>query len=86
MINKELLSIIVCPQTHQRLSLSDDSLVKRLNELVRAGRLRNKVGQAVTARIEGALVREDQQVAYAIVDGIPILLMDEGIALDQLSG
>ena len=80
----ELLDSLLCPANRTRLKLADAPLVERLNADQRAGRLRNVVGQVVERPFEGGLVREDGNILYAIRDGIPILLVDEGIPLTQL--
>ena len=84
MISKELLDILICPENHMPLSLADGPLVQRLNQATADGRLKNASGAAVENKLDGALVREDGQVLYPIVDGIPILLVEEAISLDQL--
>lgn len=84
MIPAELLKRMVCPETRQPLLAADEELVARLNAAIGAGRLRNHSGQPVGQRLDGALVRADRQRAYPVVDGIPQLLVDEGIALAQL--
>lgn len=84
MIDDELLNNLVCPENRTRLHMAGADLVVRLNELIRRERLVNKSGQTVTSEMEAALVREDKALLYPVIDGIPIMLMDEGIPLDQL--
>jgi uncharacterized protein YbaR (Trm112 family) len=84
MIRKELLDCLLCPATRTRLTPADAALVARVNEAVAVGRLRNVGGQVVERPIEEGLVREDEAVLYAVRDGIPIMLVDEGIPLAQL--
>jgi len=84
MIDKELLEILVCPENRTPLRPADEALVGRLNEAVAGGGLRNRVGQPVTSRVEEGLVREDGALFYPIVEGIPVLLIDEAIPLDQV--
>ncbi len=84
-ISKELLDILLCPETRQRLTLAEPALLEQLNREVGASRLRNKAGHAVEQHLDGALVREDRQAAYPIVDGLPIMLIDQAIPLAQLS-
>jgi len=88
MIDKDLLKILVCPENRTPLRLADESLVDRLNRAVAAGMLKNRVGQAVQSPLEGGLVREDGTLFYPIIDGIPVLLLDEAIPLEpaQKSG
>jgi uncharacterized protein YbaR (Trm112 family) len=46
--------------------------------------LKNKGGEPVEAPLAGGLVREDNTLLYPIVDGIPVLLIDEAIPLEQI--
>lgn len=85
-ISKELLDILVCPDQRTPLSVADDDLLAALNRGVVEGALKNRAGELVEKALDGALVREDRQVAYPIFDGIPIMLVDEAIPLDQLEG
>jgi len=82
MIDKDLLKILVCPENRTPLCLADKSLVDRLNRAAAAGRLKNRVGQPVLSPLEAGLVREDGALFYPIIDGIPVLLIDEAIPLD----
>jgi uncharacterized protein len=81
MISADLLSILCCPETHQPLTSADPALVEKLNARIAAGEARNRANQVVTARIEGGLVRDDQQYLYPVRDNIPVLLIDEAIPL-----
>ena len=81
-IDKELLEILVCPQTHQRLHMADPSLLERVNAAIGSARAKNKGGKPVADKLVEALVREDLKVLYPIRDGIPFLLIEEGIEID----
>jgi len=84
MVDPELLKILVCPENHTPVHPADDELVARANAAIEARTLKNRAGETVDAPIDGALVREDRAVMYAVRDDIPIMLIDEGIPLDQL--
>jgi len=80
-IDKDLLSILACPATHQPLSEADAALLARVNERVAAGKAVNVAGATVKDALEGGLVRQDGKIVYPVREGIPVLLVDEGIAL-----
>jgi len=85
MISQDLVRILVCPETRTPVTLADRPLLDQLNAAISAGRLTNKTGQKLAQPLLGALVRQDGAVAYPIVDEIPTMLIDEGIALAQLT-
>jgi uncharacterized protein YbaR (Trm112 family) len=83
MVDPELLKMLVCPEDRSTLSFADDGLVKKLNDAIALGRLTNKVGRKLEKQLEGGLIRAAGDVVYPIVDGIPMMLVDEGIPLAQ---
>ncbi len=85
MIDENLLEILVCPENQTRLRLADDQLVEKVNQAVAAGELTNRSGEGVTEPIEGGLVREDATLLYPVRDGIPVLIVDEAIPLEDVS-
>jgi uncharacterized protein YbaR (Trm112 family) len=78
-IDKDLLEMLACPDTRQRLSEAGADVLERVNARVRSGAARTVGGKAVEAELEAGLVRQDGKVVYPIRDGIPVLLVDEGI-------
>ncbi len=81
-IDPEVLAILVCPESHQPLRQADDALVASVNERITSGSLKTVGGVAVEEAVEGGLVREDGRVFYAIRQGIPVLLVEEGLVLE----
>ena len=84
MIDRELLDILVCPETKQPVRLAESGVVHRINAAISEGVVTNRGGDTVREAISGGLVREDGQVLYPIRDDIPIMLIDEAIPLDGL--
>jgi uncharacterized protein YbaR (Trm112 family) len=81
MINPELLNILRCPETHQKLTLAEPALIVPFNDAIAAGRLRNRGGNAIAEKIDGGLIREDGKFLYPIRANLPIMLIDEAVAL-----
>ncbi len=84
-IDPNILSILCCPETKQPLALADGALIEQINGAVSRGVLVNKEGGRVITLLDGGLIRKDLKILYAIREDIPVLLVEEGIPLDQLS-
>jgi uncharacterized protein YbaR (Trm112 family) len=80
-VSRELLEILVCPETRQPVSEADSDLIARLNGEIEAGNLRNRGGEAVSQAIQEGLLREDGKILYPVEDGIPVMLIEESIEL-----
>lgn len=85
MLDPGLLAILCCPETKQDLTEGSDIQIRHLNEAVTAGTVKNRLGQSVSEKVDGLLIRSDRQFAYPIRQDIPILLTDEAIPLSGLS-
>lgn len=83
MFSADFLQMLRCPESRTTLAEADASLVARLNDAVDAGTLRNRGGELVTRKLEAGLVRADGAIVYPVFDGIPVLLIDEGVPLTQ---
>ena len=83
-LDPELLKILACPETKEPVALASDSMVKRMNDLIDQGKVKNRGGEVVTEPIDGGLVREDRTYLYPIRDDIPIMLIEEAIELPPL--
>jgi uncharacterized protein len=84
-MNSELLEILRCPDDRTELTKADDELLANVNSAIRDGRVACRSGERRAEPIDGGLVRAAHDVMYPIVDGIPLLLREEAISLDQLS-
>lgn len=80
-IDKDLLQILACPESHQSLAEAETALLAKINDRIAAGQAKNRAGANVTEKLEGGLVRQDGKLLYPIREGIPVLLIDEGIPL-----
>ena len=78
-MNPELIDILCCPETKQSVVPADRELVKKINKLIAANKLRNRSGKRVRKNLDNALIREDGKFIYPIRNNIPIMLIDEAI-------
>ena len=83
-INPDLLAILCCPETKQKVTVAEDAVIIALNTSVTRGGLKNKGNRPVTEPFEAGLVREDGTLLYPIRDNIPVMLIEEGIPLTQI--
>ena len=83
-IDPELLVLLRCPQTGQRLALAAPEILEKIEARRRAGTLALAAAQPqwnAAEPLEALLVREDGCVGYPVQGGIPILLADHGIQI-----
>ncbi len=83
-VDKDLLAILCCPETKLDVSLADDALISKVNDAVNRGVLKNKAQKPVTELLDGGLVRSDRKILYPIREDIPVMLIEEGIPLEQV--
>jgi uncharacterized protein len=83
-IDKDLLAILCCPETKLDVSLAEDALISKVNDAVSRGVLKNKAQKPVTEMLDGGLIRADKKILYPIREDIPVMLIEEGIPLDQV--
>jgi uncharacterized protein YbaR (Trm112 family) len=83
-INRELLSVLVCPVTKLPVSMLDAEKLDLLNRLVSEGKIHTMDGNALESPLSEALITNNGNMIYRIDDGIPIMLEDQGIATDQM--
>ncbi|HRC42428.1 MAG TPA: Trm112 family protein [Nitrospira sp.] len=84
-LDKDLLAILCCPETKQAVALADEQLVQKVNSAIERGALKNKAQKPVTEKLDGGLIRSDNKILYPVREDIPVMLIDEGIPLDQVS-
>lgn len=84
-MDRKLLDILACPATRQPLAMLESRGLAALNAAIAAGGIQRVDGAAQATPVHAALVTRDRKLAYRIDDGIPVLLVEEGIALGQVA-
>lgn len=83
-IDKELLAILCCPETKQAVSLAEESLIQKVNAAVARGDVKNLGKRSVSDELDAGLIRADRKILYPIRNDIPVMLIEEGIPLEQI--
>jgi uncharacterized protein YbaR (Trm112 family) len=81
-----LLDILVCPEDLTPLHLATQREIDSTRERIRAGTVRYWSGATVTEVFDGLLIRADGKIAYMIQRGVPIMLIDKAVVLDDTVG
>ena len=84
-IDKGFLELLACPDTKQPVAEASADLVQKVNKAIAEHKLKNVQGNVIEEKIDGGLVREDKAILYPVREDIPIMLVEEGIPLNQVS-
>ncbi|MCW5581417.1 MAG: Trm112 family protein [Luteimonas sp.] len=84
-MDRKLLDLLVCPATRQPLALLDRAALAALNAASEAGTLRRVDDTPQATPLREALVTRDHRIVYRVDDGIPVLLVEEGIPTAQIA-
>jgi uncharacterized protein YbaR (Trm112 family) len=85
-MDRKLLDLLVCPATRQPLALLDRPGLEALNAAIAAGGVRRVDDTPQTEPVREALITRDRKTLYRIDDGIPVLLIEEGIVVASVAG
>lgn len=85
-MDRKLLDIICCPVTRSSLELLPERELTTLNEMIGSKRIKNREDAVVDAPLAEALVTRTGKLIYPIRDGIPVLLEDQAMPLQQIEG
>ncbi len=84
MLSQEVMAILCCPDDGSALTLGGESLVAQVNDMIHGRQLRNRAGQLVEHSLDGGLINANANMLYPIIEGIPVLVRDEAIPLNQV--
>ncbi|MEO5628553.1 MAG: Trm112 family protein [Thermomonas sp.] len=85
-MDRKLLDILACPATRQPLSMLDAAGLDALNRAIATGTVIRMDDTTQSEPLRQALITRDRKTVYRIDDGIPVLLVEEGIAATQIEG
>ena len=82
-IDSAFLKLIVCPKTRQKLSYASEDILKSVNKAIDQGRVNTANGQVISEYLDAGLITSDGSLIYPVRQGIPHLLIDEGIVVSD---
>ena len=85
-MDRKLLDILACPASRQPLALLDAAGMDALNRAIAAGGVRRADDTTQSEPLREGLLTRDRKTVYRVDDGIPVLLVEEGIATAQVDG
>ena len=84
-MDKYLLTILQCPISKKGLNILKKDQLAKINSAIEGKELMNYGGILVVRQLDAALITDDGKRIYPIIDGIPVLLEEESISLEQLT-
>lgn len=85
-MDRTLLDILCCPVTRTSLEMLSERELAVLNERIAAQRVRNREDVLVGEPVTEALVTRTGKLVYPVRDGVPVLLEEQAMPLQQLEG
>ncbi len=82
-VDPELVEILVCPNTKLNVDLAPAETVEKINLAIKENIVLNVDGQSVNEPLQDGLLREDDKIIYPVRDSIPVMLIGEGIPMEQ---
>lgn len=82
-MDRKLLDLLVCPASRQPLALLEAAGLEQLNRAIAAGQVKRNDDSPQSEPLREALITRDRRTVYRVDDGIPVLLVEEGIAFAQ---
>lgn len=85
-MDRTLLDILCCPVTRTPLELLPERELALLNERIAAHAIKNREDAVVAEPVAEALVTRTGKLVYPVRDGVPVLLENQAMPLQQLEG
>lgn len=80
-MESELLSILVCPQSKNKLELASQEIIKQVNDRIQQKQCANIGKENITEAYQEGLFEPQEKIFYPFMDGIPVLVYEKGIQL-----
>ena len=85
-IDPKLLDILCCPVSKQPVFPLSEEKLATVNAAIAAGQVTQADDTVVETPLSDGLITKNKQRIYRIDDGIPVMLEEESLAVDQIEG
>ena len=85
-IDPKLLDILCCPVSKQPVFPLSEEKLATVNAVIASGHVTQADGTVVETPLSEGLITKNKQRIYRIDDGIPVMLEEESIAVEQIDG
>ncbi len=85
-MNPRLLDILCCPATQAPLRFLTAEELASVARAVTNGEVTTVGGRRLSVAPQAGLITVNGRTIYPVEDDIPVMLVDESIAADQISG
>ena len=85
-LDPKLLDILCCPVSKQPVSPLSEARLATVNAAIATGQVTQANDTIVVTPLDEGLITKNKQRIYRIDDGIPVMLEEESIAVDQIEG
>ncbi|MEZ6086493.1 MAG: Trm112 family protein [Pirellulaceae bacterium] len=83
MTDQQLFEYIRCPVTRSPLQSADAEMIREINDQIEKGLIRNRLDRKVERPLDAGLLNSDHSLLYPVWDGIPTLIADEAISMQD---
>ena len=85
-IDPKLLDILCCPISKQPVFPLSEEKLAAVNAAIATGQVTQANNTVVATPLGEGLITKNKQRIYRIDDGIPVMLEEESIAVEQIDG
>ena len=85
-IDPKLLDILCCPVSKQPLYPLSEAKLATVNAAIATGQVTQADNTVVETPLGEGLITKNKQRIYRIDDGIPVMLEEASISVDQIKG
>lgn len=80
-MESNLLDILVCPKSKNKLSVASQEILTKVNSLIEEKKCKNIGGEIISSAFTEGLFEPKTKIFYPYMENIPVLVYEKGIHL-----